>query len=76
MEIPDNLEGNNESFNLFTLLQDSLKPDTLDENNKWECTGCTKKVCATHRQTYQSLPNTVFVQLKRFRFDPVSYTFL
>jgi ubiquitin C-terminal hydrolase len=76
VEVPDHLEGKPSSENithaLGSLLADSLKAEVLDENNKWECSSCNRKVCANRLHQYKSLPETVTIQLKRFRFDPVS----
>ena len=79
VDIPDVLEGETaegaaaESFSIVNLLSDVLKPETLDDQNKWECSSCGQKVCATKRHGFKSVPDSLVVQLKRFRFDPVSF---
>ena len=76
VEVPDHLEGAKQSaqdsFSLTTLLHDVLKNEVLDEQNQWECSSCNRKVCANRHHTFKSLPNTLAIHLKRFRFDPVS----
>jgi ubiquitin C-terminal hydrolase len=57
---------------LQSLLHRHLQPETLDAENKWQCSGCQEKVCATKTPEYQQLPTAVMVHLKRFRYDPVS----
>lgn len=71
--MPDHLEGkqSSETHSLTTLLCDLLKTEVLDESNRWECSSCNKKVCANRRHNFKSLPETVAIHLKRFRFDPV-----
>lgn len=77
VEVPDHLEGKPSSENmthaLSNLLSDLLKAEVLDENNKWECSSCNRKVCASRQHQFKTLPETVSIHLKRFRFDPVSY---
>lgn len=57
---------------LQNILQTYIKPEVLDEDNKWECGGCSEKVCATKAQNIERLPSRLLVHLKRFRFDPTS----
>ena len=78
MEVPDHLEGkqSSETHSLTNLLCDLLKTEVLDESNRWECSSCNKKVCANRRHNFKSLPETVAIHLKRFRFDPVSISIL
>lgn len=57
---------------LKELFATHLKPEVLDEENKWQCSGCQEKVRATKAQEYSSLPQLMMVHLKRFRYDPVS----
>ena len=84
LDLPDNLEshdleeGGVLSSSPGTLLSDLLssfiKPEVLDVDNKWECSGCKNKVQATKAQEVSGLPSRMFLHLKRFRFDPVSFS--
>jgi ubiquitin C-terminal hydrolase len=74
VEVPDHLEGkpaDSVTHSLNTLLCDLLKNEVLDENNRWECSSCNRKVCANRRHIFKTLPETLAIHLKRFRFDPV-----
>ena len=65
-------ENNNESScQLTELFMKHLKSEVLDAENMWLCSNCQTKVCATKSQQYESLPKSMMVHLKRFRFDPV-----
>jgi len=66
-EITDNLPG----VTLSNLLQNYMKTEVLDTDNLWECGGCSKKVQAKKSIEYLSLPPTLTLHLKRFRYDPV-----
>lgn len=57
---------------LTDLLQQYFEPEELDSDNMWTCTECNNKVQATKSQAFESFPNKLMIQLKRFRFDPVS----
>jgi ubiquitin C-terminal hydrolase len=52
-----------ESLDLF------VKGDLLDGDNKYFCDKCNKRVDALKRCCLKSLPNNLFVHLKRFDFD-------
>lgn len=86
LDLPDNLEQieaaaestkdtKSLSVNLVDILGALVKPEILDADNKWECSGCSSRVQAAKSQEYDSLPPRLFVHLKRFRFDPVSQIF-
>jgi ubiquitin C-terminal hydrolase len=49
-----------------------LATETLDEDNKWFCESCKEKVIASKFSEFKSLPPALVIQLKRFRYDPVS----
>lgn len=49
-----------------------LATETLDEDNKWFCESCKDKVIASKFSEFKSLPPALVIQLKRFRYDPVS----
>ena len=50
------------AFNEFT------RKETLDSQNRWKCSGCKKRVCATKQLTVFRPPLVLCVQLKRFTF--------
>lgn len=50
------------AFNEFT------RKETLDSQNRWKCSGCKKRVCATKQLTVFRPPLALCVQLKRFTF--------
>jgi ubiquitin C-terminal hydrolase len=50
------------AFNEFT------RKETLDSQNRWKCSGCNKRVCATKQLTVFRPPLVLCVQLKRFTF--------
>ncbi|RYG64930.1 hypothetical protein EON64_12990 [archaeon] len=57
-----------------TLLSNLVKPETLEEENKYCCACCGDKVVAERKTRIVSLPKLLAVQLKRFRFDTVRHT--
>ncbi|KAL0218432.1 hypothetical protein P9112_004085 [Eukaryota sp. TZLM1-RC] len=46
-----------------------VEVDVLDGSNKFSCEDCSKKVAAGKNLVLDSLPNTLFVHLRRFDFD-------
>uniref|UniRef100_A0A7S1CE05 USP domain-containing protein n=1 Tax=Bicosoecida sp. CB-2014 TaxID=1486930 RepID=A0A7S1CE05_9STRA len=48
--------------------------ETLDEDARWECSGCHKLERATKSIALWRLPDVVIIILKRFIFDGYSYT--
>jgi ubiquitin carboxyl-terminal hydrolase 8 len=74
VDVPDDREAESDLTRvpLSTLLKNLISPETLDDDNRWECTGCKEKVCASKAQHIDSLPPVLAIHLKRFRFDPVS----
>lgn len=67
------LDNNGNSFSKLTdLLQSFFEPEELDADNKWKCEKCDAKVQATKSQVMETFPEKLMIQLKRFRFDPVS----
>ena len=69
--MPDNVDATSHHTNVRDLLRAHLKPETLDSDNMWLCSGCQNKVCATKAQLYSELPKAMMIHLKRFRFDQV-----
>ena len=55
------------AFNEFT------RKETLDSQNRWKCSGCKKRVCATKQLTVFRPPLALCVQLKRFKFGGSQY---
>jgi hypothetical protein len=76
VDVPDNLENGNpagaDTYALPDLLRDLVKTEILDDNNKWTCGSCGEQVCASKKRIFKGLTSSLVVQLKRFRFDPVS----
>jgi len=54
--------------NIHDALAEFTRKETLDAANKWKCSGCKKKVCATKQLTIFRPPLTLCIQLKRFSF--------
>jgi len=48
--------------------------ETLDENNRWECSCCGAKVCAKKQLRLSKLPTVLIVHLKRFEWDGSALT--
>ena len=74
IDIPDQLEYEEAAprvYSLAELIDAQLQPESLEDDNKWECDKCQKKVQATKALEYQTLPKLLLLHLKRFRFDPV-----
>jgi ubiquitin C-terminal hydrolase len=45
------------------------KEETLDGDNKWECTRCKQKVPATKKINISRLPKYLFITLNRYAYD-------
>ena len=50
-------------------IQRYMKPENLDENNLWECSGCLKKVKAERGVRFLKMPKLLNIILRRFDFD-------
>ena len=61
--IPSKLYG---KVKLTECLRSFEQVDKLDEDNKWECGGCHKKVCATKRMGIYRCAKILIIHLKRF----------
>jgi ubiquitin C-terminal hydrolase len=59
-------------YQLQNLIANHLQHEVLDDDNKWRCQQCNQCVAAHKYVQYESLPPTLVIHLKRFRFDPVS----
>ena len=53
---------------VYTALKEYTRKETLDTANKWKCSGCKRKVCATKQLTCFRPPLSLCIQLKRFSF--------
>jgi len=54
--------------NLATAFQQFTRKETLDSENRWKCSGCKKRVCATKQLTVFRPPLALCIQLKRFSY--------
>jgi hypothetical protein len=55
--------------NLRASLEEFVKGEMLDGNNKYHCGQCDAKVSAVKRTCIKSLPPTLVISLKRMEFD-------
>ncbi len=53
---------------IYTAFKEFTRKETLDAANKWQCSGCKRKVCATKQLTCFRPPLSLCIQLKRFSF--------
>ncbi len=53
---------------VYSALKEYTRKETLDAENKWKCSGCKKRVCATKQLTCFRPPLSLCIQLKRFSF--------
>lgn len=60
-------------YHINELIRSHLTHEQLDDDNKWNCSHCQASVSAVKYIEYQQLPTILFIHLKRFRFDPVSF---
>ena len=58
-----NFNNYNDAMNSF------LSDEVLDDNNKWECETCKKKVSAIKKLIIRSTPKYLFLALKRFEYE-------
>ena len=49
------------------------RKETLDSENRWKCSGCKKRVCATKQLTVFRPPLTLCIQLKRFTYGGMGF---
>ena len=59
---------------LIELIEEYLKDEDLDENNKWVCPRCKKKVSTKKSLALWKLPPVLIICLKRFRQDGTKIT--
>jgi ubiquitin C-terminal hydrolase len=53
-------------------LAEFTRKETLDSANRWKCSGCKKRVCATKQLTVFRPPLAMCIQLKRFSYGGFS----
>lgn len=61
--------NNINNSSLEEALRNYVRPEVLDDDNKYECSGCTKKVRAVKGQIFEKLPQVLVIQLNRFTFN-------
>ncbi|KAL3942385.1 MAG: hypothetical protein SGBAC_003417 [Bacillariaceae sp.] len=54
---------------ILNSLADFTSKETLDSDNRWKCSGCSKHVRATKQLTVFRPPLSLCIQLKRFSFE-------
>ena len=55
--------------NLYESLDNYIKIETMDGDNKINCDDCKAKKSCNKRQIFKNLPNILVIVLKRFEFD-------
>lgn len=55
---------------VYQALKHYTSVETLDEDNKWKCDGCNRRVRAKKQLTIRKAPNVLTIQLKRFAYGP------
>jgi ubiquitin C-terminal hydrolase len=58
----------NSCNSVIAAFHEFTRRETLDTNNRWKCSGCKKRVCATKQLTVFRPPLALCIQLKRFSF--------
>jgi ubiquitin C-terminal hydrolase len=58
---------------LADAISEFSRAETLDKNNRWKCSGCEKKVCATKQLTVFRPPLALCMQLKRFTYGGMGF---
>ena len=61
-----------EKLELRDLLESHMQSETLDADNRWECSGCSNRVQAVKYNEYTSLPPSLMIHLNRLRYNTVS----
>ena len=59
----------NTATSLHDCFNDFMKPETLDRDNLWYCSGCKEHVQATKTMELMRLPEILIIQLKRFEWN-------
>jgi ubiquitin C-terminal hydrolase len=58
----------NSCNSVMSAFHEFTRKETLDTNNRWKCSGCKKRVCATKQLTVFRPPLALCIQLKRFSY--------
>ena len=58
----------NSCHSVMSAFHEFTRKETLDTNNRWKCSGCKKRVCATKQLTVFRPPLALCIQLKRFAY--------
>ena len=61
-----NIQGCN---NIYEALNNYIKSEVMDGENKINCEECKTKIACNKRQIFKNLPNILVIVLKRFEFD-------
>lgn len=61
--------NNINNSSLEEALENYVRPEVLDDDNKYECSGCNKKVRAVKGHIFDKLPEILVIQLNRFTFN-------
>ena len=61
------LDLNEEDKTLYDILDNYVKLDKLDDNNKWKCDKCKKDVNPEKKNVFWNLSDTLIIQLKRYK---------
>ena len=64
-----NIFENIHNKSLDMALMNFIKPEKLEEDNKYQCEKCNKKVNALKYLKFEKLPQLLFIQLGRFYYD-------
>jgi len=57
----------NKNLTIFDCLNAFTKPEILDDDNKYNCGRCNMKTVSQKMVKFWDLPDTLFIQLKRFK---------
>ena len=61
------LDLNDEDKTLYDVLDNYVKLDKLDDDNKWKCDNCKKNVNPEKKNVFWNLSDTLIIQLKRYK---------
>lgn len=55
-------------------IENYLKPEILDKDNQYNCSGCDKKVDAKKGQRIEKLPDHLMIVMNRFTLDFTTFS--
>jgi ubiquitin carboxyl-terminal hydrolase 48 len=67
-------KGISNDVDVQKLLNISLMPELMDDDNKYSCSRCNRKCNATRTPSFESLPPVLNLQLNRYVFNTESFT--